>query len=73
MKTQVQQFHNKEFGSVEIVLIDGKPYFPAAECARILGYTNPQKAIRDHCKGVNEDPAVWLCRENLGRNTAAAR
>jgi len=54
MKTQVQQFHNKEFGSVEIVLIDGKPYFPAAECARILGYTNPQKAIRDHCKGVNE-------------------
>ncbi|MCL2078737.1 MAG: phage antirepressor KilAC domain-containing protein [Oscillospiraceae bacterium] len=54
MKTQVQQFHNKEFGSVEIVLIDGKPYFPAAECAKILGYTNPQKAIRDHCKGVNE-------------------
>lgn len=22
--------------------------------AEKLGYTNPQKAIRDHCKGVNE-------------------
>ena len=28
MKTQVQQFHNKEFGSVEIVLIDGSHIFP---------------------------------------------
>lgn len=54
MKTQLQQFQNEEFGSLEILMIDGKPYFPATECARILGYTNPQKAIRDHCKGVNE-------------------
>jgi prophage antirepressor-like protein len=56
MKNQltVQQFHNDEFGSLDIVTIDGKPYFPAADCAKILGYTNPHKAIRDHCKGVNE-------------------
>ena len=51
---QLQQFHNDEFGSLNILMCDGKPYFPATECAKILGYTNPQKAIRDHCKGVNE-------------------
>jgi prophage antirepressor-like protein len=50
MKTQVQQFHNKEFGSVEIMLIDGKPYFPAAECARVLGYKNPHDAVLKHCR-----------------------
>jgi prophage antirepressor-like protein len=53
-KNQIQAFHSKEFGALDILLIDGKPYFPATECAVILGYKNPQKAIRDHCKGVNE-------------------
>jgi prophage antirepressor-like protein len=33
---------------------DGKPYFPATECAVILGYKNPRKAILDHCKGVTK-------------------
>jgi prophage antirepressor-like protein len=51
---QVQQFYNDEFGSIGILMIDGKPYFPATECAVVLGYKNPQKAIRDHCKGVTD-------------------
>ncbi|MDR3278047.1 MAG: phage antirepressor KilAC domain-containing protein [Oscillospiraceae bacterium] len=46
---QIQQFHSAEFGSLEILMIDGKLYFPATECAKKLGYTNPHKAIRDHC------------------------
>jgi len=33
---------------------DGEPWFAAKDVAAILGYANPQKAIRDHCKGVNE-------------------
>lgn len=45
----IKTFENTEFGSLEVVLIEGKPYFPATECATILGYTNPQKAVRDHC------------------------
>jgi prophage antirepressor-like protein len=53
-QNQIQQFHSAEFGSLDILMIDGKLYFPATECATILGYTNPHKAIRDHCKGVNE-------------------
>ncbi len=49
---QIQQFHNEEFGSIEILMIDGKPYFPAIECAVVLGYKNPRDAIVKHC---NED------------------
>jgi prophage antirepressor-like protein len=54
MKNQVQQFYNAEFGSIEILMIDGKPYFPASECAKILGYKNPRKAVSDHCPHVTK-------------------
>ncbi len=43
-------FNSKDFGWLEVINIDGKTYFPATDCAKMLGYTNPQKAIRDHCK-----------------------
>ncbi|MBQ8297104.1 MAG: DUF3486 family protein [Ruminococcus sp.] len=42
-------FQNSDFGELSVMMIDGKEYFPAAQCARILGYSNPQKAVRDHC------------------------
>lgn len=48
---QLQIFKNTEFGELKVLVVDGKEYFPATESARILGYTNPQKAIRDHCRG----------------------
>jgi len=54
MENQVQVFENEEFGRIGVLMVGDKPYFPATESARILGYRNPQKAIRDHCKGVNE-------------------
>ena len=54
MMNNLQVFENSEFGRLEVYEINGKPYFPATKCAEVLGYTNPQKAIRDHCKGVNE-------------------
>ena len=50
--SSVQTFSNTEFGSLDVVMIDNKPYFPATKCAEILGYVNPRKAIIDHCKGV---------------------
>jgi len=49
MQNQVQIFENNEFGKLEVLMIDGKPYFPASECAKVLGYKNPHKAINDHC------------------------
>ena len=52
MQNQITVFENEEFGTIEIMMIDGKPYFPASECAKILGYTNANAAIIRHCKGV---------------------
>jgi prophage antirepressor-like protein len=40
----------KENHSIRIILIDEKEWFVSKDIAVLLGYTNPQKAIRDHCK-----------------------
>lgn len=40
----------KEGMKLEVWMNDGKEFFPAKEVAEILGYINPLKAIRDHCK-----------------------
>ena len=42
---------NSEFGKLEILMEDGKELFPAKECARILGYSDPNGAVRNHYKG----------------------
>lgn len=47
-------FENGEFGKIRTLEVAGKPYFVAKDIATALGYTNPNKAVRDHCKGVNE-------------------
>ena len=47
---EMQIFNNSEFGELGLIIIDGKEYFPATACAKMLGYTNPHKAINDHCK-----------------------
>jgi prophage antirepressor-like protein len=49
----MQIFNNSEFGSLEILEINGKPWFPATKVAKTLGYAEPEKAIRTHCKGVD--------------------
>lgn len=45
---------NSEFGKLDILIEDGKELFPATDCARMLGYANPQGAVRSHCRGVRE-------------------
>ncbi len=47
-------FSNSEFGELGVLVIDGKEWFPATQCAKILGYKNPQEAIRSKCKGVRK-------------------
>ena len=54
MRNKIQEFFNEKFGEVRLVEVDGNNYFVASDIARALGYRNPQKAIRDHCKRVNE-------------------
>lgn len=51
---ELKVFSSSEFGELGVMLIDGREYFPATRCARILGYKEPAKAIREHCKGVSE-------------------
>lgn len=46
----LQIFKNEKFGEIQIIEEEGKFEFGATEVAKILGYANPQKAIRDHCK-----------------------
>lgn len=52
--TDLQIFNNEEFGNVRMLEIDGKPYFVATDIATALGYSNPRKAVNDHCKGVTK-------------------
>ena len=46
--TDIQVFENVDFGKVRIIEMDGEPWFVGKDVAIILGYSNPQKAIRDH-------------------------
>lgn len=57
---------------VRVVTVVGEPWFVARDVAVLLGYANPQKAVRDHCKaarpaGVNDsftlDPQTVLIPE----------
>lgn len=41
-------FSNEEFGTIRAIERDGEPWFLGKDVAEVLGYTNPQKAIRDH-------------------------
>ena len=62
---ELKVFQSSEFGELGVLTIDGKEYFPATQCAKVLGYTDPYKAIKQHCK---EDG--WVKRpviDNLGR------
>ena len=55
-------FNNPEFGEIRTVGLDGEPLRVGKDVALALGYTNPQKAIRDHVddedKTVNETFSV---------------
>ena len=49
---ELKVFSSSEFGELGVMLIGGKEYFPATQCAKLLGYARPADAISAHCKGV---------------------
>ena len=65
MMNDLKVFSNSEFGELGIMLINGKEYFPATQCAKVLGYANPRKAVLDHCRedGVTKCDVI----DKLGR------
>lgn len=48
---ELQVFNNEEF-KIQIMTINNEPWFVGKEVAKVLGYSNPHKATRDH---VEED------------------
>lgn len=53
--SQIVPFMFAETTSViRVVEIEGEPWFVGRDVADALGYTNPAKAMGDHCKGVTK-------------------
>ena len=51
---ELQVFNNSDFGCVRTLEADGKILFAASDIAKALGYTNPSRAVNDHCKGITK-------------------
>lgn len=66
---EIQIFDNPDFGSIRTLDNNGKVLFCASDVAKALGYSNPSKALNDHCKGdlTNRYPIV----DSLGRTQKA--
>ncbi|HSH25567.1 MAG TPA: phage antirepressor KilAC domain-containing protein [Massilibacterium sp.] len=47
---QLNVFSHRDFGSLEILTINDKDYFPAIDIARKLDYKNANDAIMRHCR-----------------------
>lgn len=45
---ELQIFENPDFGQIRTVEVNGEPWLVGRDVAAALGYSNPQKAIRDH-------------------------
>ena len=52
MQNNLQIFRNPQFGEIRTAGSAENPLFCAVDIARALQYSNPAKAVIDHCKGV---------------------
>lgn len=59
---EIISFDNPEFGQVRAVEVDGKAMFRGKDVAKALNYSDPNRAIRQHCKG----GAFYLPLETAG-------
>lgn len=57
---ELKVFKNENFGEIRTTEVNGEPMFCLIDVARALGYSNPSKAVIDHCKGVSilETPTI---------------
>lgn len=53
-KKDISIFSNPEFGSVRTVELNGKIYFCGNDVAKSLRYSNPSKALNDHCRCITK-------------------
>lgn len=52
--TDLQIFNNPEFGDIRTIIEGDTILFCGHDVAQVLGYSNPRKAISDHCNSVTK-------------------
>ena len=65
---ELQIFNNPEFGEIRTINENGVVLFCGSDVARALGYTNPSKALTDHCK--DDLTKRYPITDTLGRRPA---
>jgi len=54
MEAKLLLFNSEEFGNIRTICEGDRILFCAKDVAEALGYSNPRKAVGDHCKGVTK-------------------
>ncbi len=65
MKNNIISFSSEEFGNIRTIVIDGATWFCGTDVATALGYKDPYKAIKKHCR--ERGWAFCPVIDNLGR------
>lgn len=53
-KKELSVFNFEESTPIRVITIDGEQWFVGKDVCQVLGYTNPAKAMSDHCKGITK-------------------
>lgn len=51
---ELQIFRSEDFGNIRTAEENGRILFCGSDVAKALGYTNPNKAINDHCRAITK-------------------
>lgn len=51
---EVKLYEDERFGNIRILEENGKVLFCGTDVAKALGYSNPNKAINDHCRAITK-------------------
>ncbi len=51
---ELNVFKNDVFEQIRTIEEEGKILFCGSDIAKALGYSNPSKALSDHCKGITK-------------------
>lgn len=66
MQQKIQKFKNEQFGEIRTMLNEkGEPWFVGTDVAKMLGYNQPDKAIKQHTD--EDDRMKCTVTDNLGR------
>lgn len=66
---ELQIFNSNEFGKIRTFEENGKAFFCGSDVAKALGYDQPHKAIKQHCKA--DGGITHTVTDNLGRKQQA--